>query len=74
MKEAGRNEIKIYVIGNKSDLEAENTAEIRKLASEIAEKQTDHYEEVSAKTKNNIDKLFDHCIEDLLSANKKKTS
>ncbi|MCB0369062.1 MAG: hypothetical protein KDD45_06300 [Bdellovibrionales bacterium] len=39
IREAGKKDIKIYVIGNKSDLETEILAETRRMAEEIAEKQ-----------------------------------
>jgi hypothetical protein len=32
VREAGRNDIKLYIVGNKSDLEQEITPEIRKMA------------------------------------------
>lgn len=54
IREAGKKDIKIYVIGNKSDLDAEISAETRKMAEQIAQKQADFYREVSAKTSSNI--------------------
>jgi GTPase SAR1 family protein len=36
IREAGKKDIKIYVIGNKSDLDAEISAETRKMAEELS--------------------------------------
>ena len=43
VREAGRNDIKVYIVGNKSDLEQDITPEIRKMAGEISQKQADNY-------------------------------
>lgn len=72
IREAGKTDIKIYVIGNKSDLEAEISGETRKMAEEIASKEADKYKEVSAKTSANIEDLFSVIIEDLVSSFTKK--
>ena len=71
IREAGRAEIKIYVVGNKSDLEEEIEGDIRKYAKEIAEQQAEHYKEVSAKTASNIEQLFEDILEILLTPSKK---
>jgi hypothetical protein len=42
------------------------------MAEVIAEKQAEHYREVSAKTSSNIEDLFTKIIEDLLATNNKK--
>lgn len=42
------------------------------MAEDIAEKQAEHYREVSAKTSSNIEDLFAKIIEDLLATNNKK--
>ena len=54
IREAGKKDIKVYVLGNKSDLESEILGETRKLAEDLAEKQAEFYQEVSAKTNANI--------------------
>ena len=43
IREAGRAEIKIYVVGNKSDLEEDIDTNVRKYAQDVAEKQAEHY-------------------------------
>ena len=74
IREAGKKDIKVYVIGNKSDLDTEILAETRKLAEHLAEEQAEFYQEVSAKTNSNIEDLFNKVIDDLqaTSSNKKK--
>ena len=54
IREAGKKDIKVYVLGNKSDLDSEILSETRKMAEELAEKQAEFYQEVSAKTNANI--------------------
>lgn len=73
IREAGKKDIKVYIIGNKCDLENEILSETRKMAEDLAEKQAEYYREVSAKTSANIEDLFNKIIDDLLaSLNKKK--
>lgn len=74
IREAGKKDIKVYVIGNKSDLDSEILAETRKLAEHLAEEQAEFYQEVSAKTNSNIEDLFNKVIDDLqaTSSSKKK--
>ena len=43
IREAGRTEIQIYVVGNKNDLEGDIQNDTRKLAQDIAEKQAEKY-------------------------------
>ena len=43
MREAGKKDIKVYLIGNKSDLDGDIAAETRQNAQDIAEKQTEYY-------------------------------
>ena len=54
IREAGKKDIKIYIIGNKCDLDNEILSETRKMAEDLAEKQAEYYREVSAKTSVNI--------------------
>ena len=72
IREAGKKDIKIYVIGNKYDLQSEILNETRKNAREIAEKQAQQYHEVSAKSGFNIEDLFNRVIDDLQANNSKK--
>ena len=72
MREAGKKDIKVYLIGNKSDLDGDIAAETRQNAQDIAEKQTEYYQEVSAKSGSNIEDLFNRIIDDLLSSSNKK--
>lgn len=46
--------------------------ETRKTAREIAEKQAEHYQEVSAKSAYNIEDLFNKVIDDLQATTNKK--
>ena len=72
MREAGKKDIKVYLIGIKSDLDGDIAAETRQNAQDIAEKQTEYYQEVSAKSGSNIEDLFNRIIDDLLSSSNKK--
>ena len=72
MREAGKKDIRVYLIGNKCDLEGDISAETRRTGQDLAEKQAEHYEEVSAKTAHNIEDLFNRIIDDLLSSSGKK--
>ena len=74
IRDAGRTEIQVYVVGNKNDLEETISNEGRKIAQEIAEKQAEKYKEVSAKTASNIEELFSEILDSLLAqSNSKKT-
>lgn len=73
IRESGRAEIKIYVVGNKLDLEEEVDNAVRVYAKDIAEKQAEQYIEVSAKNATNIERLFDHILDILLTPPTKKT-
>lgn len=42
------------------------------MAQDLAEKQAEHYQEVSAKTSAKIEDLFSSIVEDLLAATNKK--
>lgn len=55
VRESGRSEIHIFVVGNKNDMENQISNDGRKTAQEITEKQAEKYKEVSAKTSNGID-------------------
>ena len=72
IREAGKKDIKVYVLGNKSDLESEILGETKKLAEDLAEKQAEFYQEVSAKTNANIEDLFNRVIDDLQASQTKK--
>lgn len=73
VRESGRTEIQIYVVGNKCDMEDQISNEGRKSAQDIAEKQAEKYKEVSAKTAAGIDELFKEILHTLVaSSNKKK--
>ena len=72
MREAGKKDIRVYLIGNKSDLDGEISTDTRSTAQDMAEKQTEHYQEVSAKSGANIEDLFNRIIDDLLSSSTKK--
>jgi Ras-related protein Rab-6A len=43
VREAGKKDIKIYVIGNKCDLDNEIVVDARRLAQNITEKQAEYY-------------------------------
>lgn len=72
IREAGKKDIKIYVVGNKADLDNQISSETRKMAQELAEKQAQNYREVSAKTNSNIEDLFSKIVDELLSLHNKK--
>ena len=66
LKENSDDNLFIYLIGNKNDLE-ENREVSYKEASEFAKEKNFPYIEVSAKTGNNIHKLFDEAIKGALA-------
>jgi len=74
VRDAGKTDIQIYVVGNKCDLEEQISNEGRKTAQDIAETQAEKYKEVSAKNSAGIEELFREVLDTLVSstANKKK--
>lgn len=76
IRDSGRTEIKIFIVGNKNDLETQISSEGRKSAQEVSEQQADRYREVSAKTGSGVDDLFKDILEILLktSSTSKKTN
>ena len=72
VREAGKKDIHVYLIGNKSDLDSDISPDIRHSAVELAEQQAEHYQEVSAKTAHNIEDMFTRIIDDLVSSSTKK--
>lgn len=66
LKENSDDNLFVYLIGNKNDLE-ENREVSYKEASEFAKEKNFPYIEVSAKTGNNIHKLFDEAIKGALA-------
>jgi len=66
LKENSDDNLFIYLIGNKNDLE-ENREVSYQEASEFAKEKNFPYIEVSAKTGNNIHKLFDEAIKGALA-------